>query len=97
MIVKNILQCRQRLSPQKRVNLFWGSNFSKIRRSITTTKFNYLDPFFLNKQLTSEELMIQKIAEELGKDLLFPTIVKSFRDEKFDKNIIKNMGYQLVA
>jgi len=92
MIVKNILQCRQRLSPQKRVNLFWGSNFSKIRRSITTTKFNYLDPFFLNKQLTSEELMIQKIAEELGKDLLFPTIVKSFRDEKFDKNIIKNMG-----
>ena len=56
-----------------------------------TTKFNYSDPFFLNKQLSSEELMIQKLAEEHGKNLL-PSIVNSFRNENFNKNIIKNMG-----
>ena len=78
MIVKNILLC--------------FSVKTKLQRSITTTKFNYLDPFFLNKHLSSEELMIQKMAKEYGQDLLLPTVVKSFREEKFNKNIIKSMG-----
>lgn len=35
--------------------------------------------------------MIQKMAEEHGKDLL-PTIVKSFRDEKFNMGDIGLLG-----
>jgi len=68
-------------------------NILKImhKRNIITTKFNHLDPFLINKQLSSEELMVQKIAEDFGQSLL-PTIVNSFRNENFNRNIIKNMG-----
>jgi len=56
------------------------------------SKFNYLDPFYLGKQLSSEEIMIQKVAQDYAQQVLSPIVIKSFREEKFDKNIIKEMG-----
>jgi len=63
-----------------------------FKRTLTTSRFNYLDPFYLSKHLTSEELMIQKVARDYAQQVLLPTVVKSFRDEKFDKKIMKEMG-----
>lgn len=64
-------------------------NFSNfVSRSI----FSYKDPFLLENQLTDDEKYIKNIAYKFSQKYLLPNIVPSFRNEKFDKNIIKEMG-----
>ncbi len=65
------------------------NNFSRvIKRQI----FNYRDAFLLENQLNEEEKSIKELAHNFSKDILLPNIVSSFRNEKFDKNIMKEMG-----
>lgn len=65
------------------------NNFSRvIKRSL----FNYRDAFLLEKQLGEEERSIKDLAHNFSKDILQPNIVSSFRNEQFDKNIMKAMG-----
>ena len=59
---------------------------------ISRILFDYKDPFFLEKQLTDDEKYIKDVASHFSKDILLPNVVQSFRNEKFDKNIIKEMG-----
>jgi glutaryl-CoA dehydrogenase len=59
-----------------------------IRRNL----FNYRDAFLLENQLNEEEKSIKELAYNFSKDVLQPNIVSSFRNEKFDKNIMKEMG-----
>jgi glutaryl-CoA dehydrogenase len=54
--------------------------------------FNYRDAFLLDNQLSSEEKSIRDMASVFSKDILQPNIVSSFRHERFDKNIMKEMG-----
>lgn len=63
--------------------------FSKIHKR---TAFNYRDPFLLETQLSESEKSIQDVAHHFSKDVLLPNVVASFRNEKFDKNIMKEMG-----
>jgi glutaryl-CoA dehydrogenase len=58
----------------------------------TRTLFNYKDPFLLESQLSEDERAIQKVANTFSENILKPNIVSSFRNELFDKNIIKEMG-----
>ena len=73
-----------------RTNLFRNSQiFSKIHKR---TFFNYRDPFLLETQLSESEKTIKDVAHDFSKDVLLPNVVSSFRNEKFDKNIMKEMG-----
>jgi glutaryl-CoA dehydrogenase len=54
--------------------------------------FNYIDPFLFENQLSSEEKSIKDLAHTFSKNILQPNIVSSFRNETFDKNIMKEMG-----
>ena len=54
--------------------------------------FNYKDPFLLENQLTGDEKSIRDLAYSFSNDKLLPNVVSSFRNEKFDKNIMKEMG-----
>jgi len=54
--------------------------------------FSYKDPFLLEKQLTEDEKNIKDVAYNFSKEYLLPNVVSSFRNEKFDKNIMKEMG-----
>lgn len=64
-------------------------DFTKcISRSI----FSYTDPFLLEKQLTPDERSIRDLSYTFATDNLLPNVVSSFRNEKFDKNIMKEMG-----
>ena len=60
---------------------------------ISRNIFTYTDPFLLEKQLTDDEKSIKDVAYKFSKDYLLPNVVSSFRNETFDKNIIKEMGY----
>lgn len=73
-------------------NNFCKPNFYKVNRIIRRNNFNFKDAFLLTNQLTDDEKSIKDLARVFSKDVLYPNIVSSFRNEKFDKNIIKEMG-----
>jgi len=65
------------------------NNFNRIvRRNL----FNYRDAFLLENQLTQEEKSIKDLAYNFSQEILQPDIISSFRNELFDKNIMKEMG-----
>lgn len=65
------------------------NNFNRIfKRSL----FNYKDAFLFENQLSQDEKSIKELAHNFSRDILHPNIVSSFRNEQFDKNIIKEMG-----
>jgi len=61
-----------------------------VKRSFSA--FNYKDAFLLETQLSSDEKMIQEVARQFSKDVLQPNVTLSFRNEHFDKNIMREMG-----
>ena len=54
--------------------------------------FNFKDAFLLDNQLSSEEKSVRDMATVFSRNVLQPNIVSSFRNERFDKNIMKEMG-----
>lgn len=66
-----------------------NNNFNKI---IKRCLFNYRDPFLLENQLFQDEKSIKELAQNFSKNILQPNIISSFRNEHFDKNIMKEMG-----
>lgn len=65
---------------------------SKFIHTIARTMFNYRDPFLLETQLTDDERSIKDMAHNFAKNTLLPNVVSAFRTERFDKNIMKEMG-----
>jgi len=62
-----------------------------IRRTFSLrSKFNFLDPFRI--KLTPDEVQIQQTARQYCQTELMPRILMANRNEKFDRNIIKEMG-----
>ena len=54
--------------------------------------FNWEDPLDLENQLTADERMIRDAAKAFCDDKLAPRIKKAFRDEKFDRAIMNELG-----
>jgi glutaryl-CoA dehydrogenase len=65
---------------------------NNFKRMFSKNTFDFSDPFLFQKQLTPDELMIQDVAKQYASNCLLPQVVNSFRNEKFDKNIIRDMG-----
>ena len=63
-----------------------------LKQGLKRGLFNYRDAFLLETQLSSEEKSIKESASIFSKNILQPNIVSSFRNERFDKNIMKEMG-----
>lgn len=63
-----------------------------LNRPTTRNIFSFADPFLLETQLTSEEKSVKDLAANFSKNQLLPNVVTSFRNETFDKNIMKEMG-----
>lgn len=61
-------------------------------RFFSMYKFNHEDPFLFDKQLTLDEKMIRDMASDFALNFLQPFVQKSFRNETFDKNIMKSLG-----
>lgn len=54
--------------------------------------FSYEDPFLLTEQLTDEERMVQQSARSYARDKLMPRILEANRHERFDVEIMREMG-----
>lgn len=66
--------------------------YNNFNRIIKRSLFNYKDAFLFENQLSQDEKSIKELAHNFSRDILQPNIVSSFRNEQFDKNIIKEMG-----
>ena len=56
------------------------------------THFDWSDPFRLEDLLTAEERMVQQAARGYCQDKLVPRVRQAFRNEDFDRAIMREMG-----
>lgn len=56
--------------------------------------FAWDDPLNLHAQLTEDERLIADSAQKFARDTLFPGIIEANRHEKFDRDIMREMGAQ---
>ena len=60
--------------------------------SQSQSQFVWQDPFLLEDQLSSEERLIRDAAHAYCSDKLQPRVVSAFREERFDREIVDEMG-----
>jgi glutaryl-CoA dehydrogenase len=54
--------------------------------------FNWQDPLLLDDELSGEEKMVRDSARAYAQDKLMPRIKSAFREERFDREIMTEMG-----
>jgi glutaryl-CoA dehydrogenase len=59
---------------------------------MAAAEFNWEDPLDLESQLTDEERMIRDAARAFAQGKLQPRVKSAFRDERFDREIMNEMG-----
>ncbi|MGE5149569.1 MAG: acyl-CoA dehydrogenase, partial [Rhodospirillaceae bacterium] len=60
--------------------------------SVDAKPFDWEDPFFLDDQLTEEEIAIRDAARDYCQDKLMPRVLEANRHERFDREIMNEMG-----
>ena len=71
------------------------SQLAEKRPSAAAAKsasFNWEDPLDLEGELTSEERMVRDSARDFMQDKLFPGVIDAYREEKFDRKTLAEMG-----
>ena len=63
-----------------------------MKASETKPTFQWEDPFLLDGQLTEEERMVRDSARAYCQEKLKPRILEAHRHEKFDREILNEMG-----
>jgi glutaryl-CoA dehydrogenase len=58
----------------------------------STPRFDWADPLLLDDQLTEDERAIRDAARDYCQDKLFPRVLMANRHEKFDREIMNEMG-----
>jgi glutaryl-CoA dehydrogenase len=56
------------------------------------TPFDWADPFGLDEQLSDEERLVRDSAEAYAQDKLLPRVTEAYLDERFDRDIMTEMG-----
>ena len=57
-----------------------------------TKTFDWTDPLDLKARLTEEERMISEVARDYAREKLLPRVVSAFAEERFDREIMTEMG-----
>jgi len=61
-------------------------------RSSDTPRFRWDDPLLLDEQLRGEERMVRDSARAYSQDKLLPRVIEANRHERFDREILSEMG-----
>src|SRR5256712_7638803 len=62
------------------------------QRELKDAAFNWEDPLDLESELTEEERMVRDTARGYAQDKLMPRVLTAFREERFDPEIVTEMG-----
>jgi glutaryl-CoA dehydrogenase len=63
-----------------------------IPAMLKDTAFVWEDPLDLESELTEEERMVRNSTRGFAQSYLMPRVVEAFRDEKYDPNLLPEMG-----
>jgi glutaryl-CoA dehydrogenase len=61
-------------------------------KASSKASFDWADPFDLESQFTEEERAVRDTARAYAQEKLMPRIIEWYREEKFDKSVILEMG-----
>jgi glutaryl-CoA dehydrogenase len=65
---------------------------SKTETGAARVSFDWADPFDLESQLSLEERQVRDTARAYAQDKLMPRVIAAYREEKFDRAIVTEMG-----
>jgi glutaryl-CoA dehydrogenase len=65
---------------------------AKPKASLTDAAFDWQDPLDLEGELTEEERMVRDTARGYAQDKLAPRVLTAYREERFDREILNEMG-----
>src|SRR3972149_5684034 len=65
---------------------------SKSGGGLKSPAFNWEDPLDLEGELGEDERMVRDTAQAYAQEQLFPRVLSAFREERFDRAIITEMG-----
>jgi glutaryl-CoA dehydrogenase len=65
---------------------------SKSEGGLKRPAFNWEDPLDLEGELGEDERMVRDTAQAYAQEQLFPRVLSAFREERFDRAIITEMG-----
>src|SRR6187549_2993507 len=60
--------------------------------SLKDADFSWEDPLDLEGELSEEERMVRDTARGYAQEKLFPRVLKAYREESFDREIMREMG-----
>ncbi len=67
-------------------------DLNAARKKPNLGSFNWEDPFLLEDQLSGEERMVMDAARAHATDKLMPRVISANREERFDREIMDEMG-----
>jgi glutaryl-CoA dehydrogenase len=59
---------------------------------LTEAAFDWQDPLDLESDLTEEERMVRDTARHYAEEKLFPRVLTAYREERFDREMVTEMG-----
>jgi glutaryl-CoA dehydrogenase len=68
------------------------SHTRKSTARLTDAAFDWQDPLNLEGELTAEERMVRDTARGYAQDQLSPRVLTAYREERFDRAIVNEMG-----
>src|SRR6185312_1724455 len=64
----------------------------KSTAPLTDAAFDWQDPLDLEGELTEDERMVRDTARGYAQDKLFPRVLTAYREERFDREVVNEMG-----
>jgi len=64
----------------------------KSATPLSEAAFDWQDPLDLESELTDEERMVRDTARGYAQEKLFPRVLTAYREERFDRDIVTEMG-----
>src|SRR3954453_20495434 len=65
---------------------------AKTPKLLKDADFNWEDPLHLEGELTHEERMVRDTARDYAQEKLFPRVLTAYREERFDREMVIEMG-----
>ncbi|MGQ7792840.1 acyl-CoA dehydrogenase [Faunimonas sp. B44] len=68
------------------------AEIKRMKPKSSRAEFRWDDPFLIEEQLSEEERLIMEAARVYAQDRLLPRVVSAYREERFDREIMVEMG-----
>src|ERR1700742_1142303 len=65
---------------------------AKSTAPLTDAAFDWQDPLDLEGELREDERMVRDTARAYAQEKLFPRVLSAYREERFDREIVTEMG-----